>query len=69
VARGVKYVHERGLIHRDLKPTNCFLVGDGTTVKIGDFGLSRHVGSAALDPTLVSKTRKPHRARADHRRL
>jgi hypothetical protein len=32
---------------------NCFLVGDGTTVKIGDFGLSRHVGSAALDPTLV----------------
>ena len=45
VARGVKYVHERGLIHRDLKPTNCFLVGEGgNMVKIGDFGLSRHVG-------------------------
>lgn len=52
IARGVQYVHERGLIHRDLKPTNCFLVGGGSTgstgtVKIGDFGLSRHVGVAA----------------------
>lgn len=48
VARGVKYVHEKGLIHRDLKPSNCFLIGDdGSTVKIGDFGLSRHVGQPA----------------------
>ncbi|EWM27991.1 eukaryotic translation initiation factor 2-alpha kinase 3 [Nannochloropsis gaditana] len=46
IARGVTYVHARGLIHRDLKPTNCFLVGEkGHTVKIGDFGLSRHVGA------------------------
>ena len=70
IARGVQYVHERGLIHRDLKPTNCFLVGGNgasgsngggggggggggnggistSTVKIGDFGLSRHVGGVA----------------------
>ena len=52
IARGVKYVHERGLIHRDLKPTNCFLVGDGNTVKIGDFGLSRHVGPPGTQTTL-----------------
>ncbi|CAN0289311.1 unnamed protein product, partial [Discosporangium mesarthrocarpum] len=42
VSRGLGYVHGRGLIHRDLKPANCFLLGDGT-VKIGDFGLSRHI--------------------------
>ena len=46
IAHGVQYVHERGLIHRDLKPSNVFLIGeDGNTVKIGDFGLSRHVNT------------------------
>lgn len=38
-ARGLRYVHARGLIHRDLKPANFFF--DGDTVKLGDFGLSR----------------------------
>ena len=42
IARGLTYVHERGLVHRDLKPANIFLI-DGVA-KIGDFGLSRHVG-------------------------
>ncbi|CAM9990745.1 unnamed protein product, partial [Heterosigma akashiwo] len=42
IAEGLTYVHGCGLIHRDLKPSNCFLLKDGT-VKIGDFGLSRHV--------------------------
>jgi serine/threonine protein kinase len=40
VAKGVKYVHSQGLIHRDLKPNNCFL-DDSGIVKVGDFGLSR----------------------------
>jgi len=39
IADGVKHVHEQGLIHRDLKPTNVFI--DDGTVKVGDFGLSR----------------------------
>ncbi|CAM9793934.1 unnamed protein product, partial [Ectocarpus fasciculatus] len=42
VAKGLQYVHACGLIHRDLKPANCFLMRDGA-VKIGDFGLSRHI--------------------------
>ena len=42
IARGLRYVHERGLVHRDLKPANVFLI-EGVA-KIGDFGLSRHVG-------------------------
>ena len=43
IARAVQYVHEKGLIHRDLKPTNCF-VDEGGRIKVGDFGLSRESG-------------------------
>ncbi len=39
VARGLRKVHEAGLIHRDLKPANIFLTRDGSA-KIGDFGLA-----------------------------
>jgi serine/threonine protein kinase len=40
IAQGVKHVHGQGLIHRDLKPNNCF-IDDTGVVKVGDFGLSR----------------------------
>ena len=36
---GIKYCHERHILHRDLKLGNIFL-GDGLRVKIADFGLS-----------------------------
>jgi serine/threonine protein kinase len=40
IVNGVKYVHKQGLIHRDLKPQNCF-IDEAGNVKVGDFGLSR----------------------------
>lgn len=37
--KGVEFVHNRGVVHRDLKPDNFLLGGeDGWTVKICDFG-------------------------------
>ncbi len=34
-----------GILHRDVKPSNCFVDGDGV-VKIGDFGISRSLRPA-----------------------
>ncbi|KAF7638156.1 hypothetical protein Mgra_00002381 [Meloidogyne graminicola] len=39
ISQGMNYLHNRGVIHRDLKTNNIFLA-EGTSVKIGDFGLA-----------------------------
>jgi predicted Ser/Thr protein kinase len=40
ILRGVARAHERGVVHRDLKPDNVMLADDGAT-KVLDFGLAR----------------------------
>ena len=42
---GIAYVHKSGIIHRDIKPDNLFLLSDGT-LKIADFGISLIEGDA-----------------------
>src|SRR5439155_22612615 len=55
LARGLAAAHEKGLVHRDLKPDNVFLLRDGQ-VKILDFGLARQTPSGDAEVTSLPTT-------------
>jgi serine/threonine protein kinase len=40
VIEGLQEAHQLGLVHRDVKPSNCFVEAGGR-VKVGDFGLAK----------------------------
>jgi serine/threonine protein kinase len=52
IAQGLSYLHERGIVHRDLKPGNIFY--DDGYVKIGDYGLSKHISVSQHSGNTVS---------------
>lgn len=41
LAEGLDFLHQHGIVHRDVKPGNFLFSRDGSQVKIVDFGLSK----------------------------
>ncbi len=47
IARALGHAHEKGIVHRDIKPQNIMILRDGTA-KVADFGIA-HLQSAGED--------------------
>ena len=59
LARAVQAAHEKGVVHRDLKPGNVMVDGD-SGVKVLDFGLAKALGTHPLSgPESIDATHSP----------
>lgn len=71
IALAIDFAHENGVLHRDVKPANVFLLADASPdegVKVLDFGVARLMGpdcDADSDATTLAESLTPADGRSD----
>ena len=52
IAKAIKVIHQKGAMHRDIKPDNIFIksLDDNKEIKLGDFGCSIFIKDNISDP-------------------
>ncbi|XP_010075745.1 PREDICTED: serine/threonine-protein kinase Nek5-like, partial [Pterocles gutturalis] len=45
ISLGLKHIHDKKILHRDVKTQNIFLSNNGKVAKLGDFGIARQLNS------------------------
>ncbi|XP_060237432.1 serine/threonine-protein kinase Nek5 [Meriones unguiculatus] len=46
ISLGLKHIHDRKVLHRDIKSQNIFLSKNGMVAKLGDFGIARTLNNS-----------------------
>ncbi len=64
VGRGIQAAHEKGIIHRDIKPQNVIISTEGK-VKVTDFGIAKAVSSNTINAEVMGSVHytSPEQAR------